>query len=76
MKLRDLVFRLSAHWEIFALSEWDRNTGKEISWGTWHTIGQLEDYIAGEDWEVGWYDVVNVRPMSGGHGLHIIVARA
>lgn len=76
MKLRDLVFRLSAYWKFFALSEWDRTTGKEKPLGTYNTIGALEDYVAGENWEIGWYDVVNVLPIFCVNGIQIVIKRA
>lgn len=76
MKLRDLVFRLSAQWRFFALSEWNRTTGKETPRGTYNTIGELEDYISGENWDIGWYDVVNVVPIFSVNGIQIVIARA
>lgn len=76
MKLRDLVFRLSHYWGGFALSEWDRNSGKETHIKSFRTLSAFEDYVAGKHWELGWYDVVNVLPMSAGHGVHIVIARA
>lgn len=76
MKLRDLVFRLSHYWDGFALSEWNRNTGRETHIKSFITISAFEDYVAVEHRELGWYDVVNVIPISAGHGVHIVIARA
>ena len=74
MKLHDAVMRTSYLWDLYAISEWNRTTGKQGTARTFYTLGDLEDYVASE--RLTWWDVVNIAPITGGHGIHFLIARA
>ena len=76
MKLRDIVFRTSNLWANYAISVWDRNSTKESTAMFFHSISELENFICSSDNDFEWYDVVNVLPISGGTGIHYVIAKA